>query len=82
MKVSGRTRAEVVRKLKELQAEHDLGAEPVAGYTVRQAIDDWLSDGLEGRSARTIPAAVDSQRAPDGAQTHQKVTGTTITTDT
>jgi integrase len=54
MKVSGRTRAEVVTKLKALQAEHDLGAEPVAGYTVRQAIDDWLADGLEGRSVRTV----------------------------
>lgn len=54
MKVSGRPRAEVVTKLKALQTEHDLGAEPVAGYTVRQAIDDWLSDGLEGRSARTV----------------------------
>jgi len=64
VKVSGRTRAEVVRKLKELQAEHDLGAEPVAGYTVRQAIDDWLSDGLEGRSARTIqlPSTVGALR--------------------
>jgi integrase len=54
MKVSARTRAEVVTKLKELQAEHDLGAEPVVGYTVQQAIDDWLDDGLEGRASRTV----------------------------
>ena len=37
-----------MRKLNDLQAEHDLVAEPVAGYTVRQAIDDWLAGGLEG----------------------------------
>lgn len=54
VKVSGRTRAEVVAKLKDLQAEHDLGANPVAGYTVRRAIEDWLADGLEGRTARTV----------------------------
>ena len=41
-------------KLKQLQAEQDAGAEPVAGYTVRRAIDDWLEEGLDGRSARTV----------------------------
>ncbi len=54
VKVSGRTRAEVVAKLKDLQAEHDLGVNPVAGYTVCRAIEDWLADGLEGRTARTV----------------------------
>jgi integrase len=54
VKVSGRTRAEVVAKLKDLQAEHDLGADPVVGYTVRRAVEDWLADGLDGRSARTV----------------------------
>jgi hypothetical protein len=53
-KVSGRTRAEVAAKLKELWAEQDWGAEPEARYTVRRAIDDWLADGLDGRSASTV----------------------------
>jgi hypothetical protein len=35
-KVSGRTRAEVVRKLKELQAEKDSGVQPEHAYTVER----------------------------------------------
>jgi len=53
-KISGRTRAEVAAKLRELQAEHDFGARPTPGYTVRQAVDDWLAEGLDGRSAGTV----------------------------
>src|SRR5215472_10815563 len=53
-KVSGRTRLEVAAKLKELMAEQDSGAEPVAGYTVRRAAEDWLEEGLDERAARTV----------------------------
>jgi len=53
-KVSGRTRAEVVGKLKQLQAERDSGVEPERAYTVQRAVDDWLAEGLDGRSARTV----------------------------
>jgi integrase len=53
-KVSGRTRAEVAAKLRELQAEQDSGAQPACGYTVQQAVDDWLVEGLDGRSAETV----------------------------
>jgi len=53
-KISGRTRAEVAAKLRALQAEQDSGAQPVSGYTVRQAVDDWLAEGLDGRSAGTV----------------------------
>ena len=53
-KISGRTRAEVAAKLRVLQAEQDSGAQPVSGYTVRQAVDDWLAEGLDGRSAGTV----------------------------
>jgi integrase len=53
-KISGRTRAEVAAKLKELVAEQDAGVEPVTGYTVQRAIEDWLAEGLDGRSARTV----------------------------
>jgi integrase len=53
-KVSGRTRAEVAEKLKQLQAEKDSGVQPEHAYTVQRAVDDWLSEGLDGRSARTV----------------------------
>src|SRR6266566_251915 len=53
-KISGRTRAEVAAKLRELQAEQDLGARPTPGYTVQRAVDDWLAEGLDGRSAGTV----------------------------
>jgi integrase len=53
-KVSGRTRAEVAEKLKQLQAERDSGVHPERAYTVQRAVDDWLAEGLDGRSARTV----------------------------
>ena len=53
-KVSGRTRAEVVEKLKQLQAERDSGVQPERAYTVRRAADDWLTEGLDGRAAKTV----------------------------
>jgi len=53
-KISGRTRAEVAAKLRELQAEQASGAQPAPGYTVQRAVDDWLAEGLDGRSAGTV----------------------------
>ena len=53
-KVSGRTRAEVAEKLKQLQAEQDSGVQPEHAYTIQRAVDDWLSEGLDGRSAQTV----------------------------
>jgi integrase len=53
-KISGRTRAEVAAKLRDLQAAQDLGAQPPPGYTVQQALDDWLAEGLDGRSVGTV----------------------------
>ena len=53
-KVSGRTRAEVAEKLKQLQAEQEAGVQPERAYTVQRAVDDWLAEGLDGRSARTV----------------------------
>ncbi len=56
-KVSGRTKAAAVDKLRELRSELDHGTVPKAGYasyTVRQAARDWLASGLDGRSAKTI----------------------------
>src|SRR6266702_7333069 len=56
-KVSGQTKAAVVDKLKELHKDLDKGIIPKTGYanyTVRQAAEDWLTNGLDGRSAKTI----------------------------
>ena len=56
-KVSGKTKTAVKDKLKALHADLDLGITPKAGYsayTVRQAAEDWLKEGLDGRSAKTI----------------------------
>ena len=56
-KVSGKTKTAVKDKLKTLHADLDLGITPKAGYsdyTVRQAAEDWLKEGLDGRSAKTI----------------------------
>jgi hypothetical protein len=56
-KVSGRTKAAVADKLRELRSELDHGIVPKTGYanyTVRQAARDWLANGLDGRTAKTI----------------------------
>lgn len=52
-KVSGKTKQEVRDKLKALHAEVDAGLKTSASYTVKQAVEDWLKDGLDGRSERT-----------------------------
>jgi integrase len=56
-KVSGQTKAAVIDKLRDLHNALDKGITPKAGYvhyTVRQAAEDWLAHGLDGRSAKTI----------------------------
>ena len=56
-KASGKTKAAVLDKLRELHRELDKGIVPKTGYanyTVRQAAEDWLANGLGGRSAKTI----------------------------
>jgi hypothetical protein len=52
-KVSGRTKQEVRDKLRTLRRELDAGIRSSAGYTVRRAVEDWLREGLDGRSERT-----------------------------
>jgi integrase len=52
-KVIGRTKQEVRDKLKAQHQELDAGIRSSAGYTVRHAVQDWLRDGLDGRSERT-----------------------------
>ena len=53
-RASGKTKQEVRDKLKALDADLDVGLQPVAGYTVQAAVDDWLEHGLSGRSTRTV----------------------------
>jgi hypothetical protein len=56
-KASGKTKAAVLDKLRGLHHELDKGIIPKTGYanyTVRQAAEDWLANGLDGRSAKTI----------------------------
>jgi hypothetical protein len=56
-KVSGQTKAAVVDKLRELHKTLDEGIVSKTGYahyTVRQAAENWLAHGLDGRSAKTI----------------------------
>src|SRR5712691_1424039 len=56
-KVSGKTKAAVVDKLRKLHNDLDKGTIPKTGYAnyaVRQAAEDWLANGLDGRSAKTI----------------------------
>lgn len=53
-KVSGDSRTEVKDKLKALHSDLDAGIRTVHRYTVRQAADEWIADGLPGRAAKTI----------------------------
>ena len=68
-KVSGQTKPVVVDKLRDLHKELDKGTVPKTGYvhyTVRQAAQDWLATGLDGRLAsRAIPRRA-SMRSSSG----------------
>ena len=52
-KVTGRTKTEVRTKLRDLRRDLDSGVRTSATYTVGDALDDWLANGLSGRSDRT-----------------------------
>ena len=53
-KVIGRSKAEVRDKLKALHREMDSHVRARPRYTVGDALDDWLADGLDGLSDRTV----------------------------
>jgi integrase len=53
-RVSGKTKTIVQDKLKKLQEELETGLRTDQGYTVRRAAEDWLSEGLSGRAAKTV----------------------------
>jgi len=52
-KVFGKTKQEVRDRLKALHKEMDAGVKSSKTYTVREAVEDWLRDGLDGTSERT-----------------------------
>ena len=52
-KVSLKTKQEVRAKLQALHQEVNAGVRSSSTYTVREAVDDWLSEGLDGTSERT-----------------------------
>lgn len=54
-KASGRTKTEAKTKLKDLLRDHDDGL-PIGphGYTVAQAVEDYLKYGLSGRDPHTV----------------------------
>jgi hypothetical protein len=52
-KVLGKTKQEVRDRLKALHKEMEAGVESSKTYTVREAVEDWLREGLDGTSERT-----------------------------
>lgn len=53
-KVSGRTKAEVRRKIRDLKKELEAGVKAPANYTVTHAVNDWLDKGLKGRESSSV----------------------------
>ncbi|MFG2195788.1 tyrosine recombinase XerC [Streptomyces sp. NPDC048639] len=52
---SGKTKTEAKNKLKEVLRDHEDGlAIAPTGYTVENAVDDWLTYGLAGRDKATV----------------------------
>jgi integrase len=51
--VRGRTKTEVRDKLRQLHEDIASGVQSPATYSVQQAVDDWLRQGLNGRSPAT-----------------------------
>jgi hypothetical protein len=52
-KVFGKTKQEVRDRLKALHQELNSGVRSSSNYTVRQTVEDWLREGLDGTSERT-----------------------------
>ncbi|MGP4090040.1 hypothetical protein [Streptomyces sp. KR55] len=53
-KASGKTKAEVRQKLRELKKELANGGKAPANYSVEQAVNDWLAQGLKGREVTSV----------------------------
>jgi integrase len=53
-KVTGSTKATVQERLKRLHDELESGVRTTPNYTLRRAAEEWLQEGLVGRSPKTI----------------------------
>jgi integrase len=53
-KVRGQTKTEVRDKLRGLHTDIEAGVRKPEAVTVREAAEDWLTHGLDGRSAKTV----------------------------
>jgi integrase len=53
-KVSGKTKTIVQDRLKTLHDELESGIKASPNYTLRRAAQDWLAEGLDGRSPKTV----------------------------
>ena len=54
IKKKGRTKAAVRDKLVQVVADREAGLKPTVGYTVADAVNDWLAKGLKGRDENTV----------------------------
>ncbi|MGW3744695.1 tyrosine-type recombinase/integrase [Streptomyces sp. NPDC005146] len=62
-RASGKTKTEAKNKLKEVLRDHEDGlAIAPTGYTVQDAVNDWLMFGLVGRDAATLSACTSLSR--------------------
>jgi len=52
--VRAKTKTEARDKLRNLREDIAASVQAPAAYTVRQAVEDWLESGLDGRSENTI----------------------------
>lgn len=53
-KVSGRTKTAVKDELDRIREEMTEGVRTSGTYTLQQAVDAWLDEGMNGRSGQTV----------------------------
>ena len=85
-KVSGTSKAVVQDRLRTLHGDLESGVRTRRNYTLRHAAEDWLAEGLDGRSAKTVKKnenvlapillAIGARRLPEltAADVHQALT--------
>jgi integrase len=54
IKRKAKTKTELKEKLIQVIADRETGLKPTEGYTVANAVNDWLAKGLKGRDDNTI----------------------------